>query len=377
MSNSPQIGYTPDVSMVIYCVDQLIKLWAENMKLAVENVEVPKFSGDDDGLIKACAFFSFARDAARKHAAGSTPTQLINWASAGVRSWAPPAWVLSVASKKFDEINKSIIQHHQTILKNKFDKLRDTYVDEIDKAASHFISSSYGKAVTNELYAWLKSRQFKDKADAISFTRCLMDECNFVEYERASVRDRVNSTFARTCKVVYQIYLGSNKGPAPWYASGRSDNDIFWESGSPGLVRGIGSSVQRRNRVHIKSTSDQVQMMAQAWRWTTQHYDNSNSGYTQDTTIVHEREGLLVDANGDRHPQRLKDSWVGPKLRVSNMAWAASKRFSQMNGGRSPGVHLGGANDGFTGSHPGIMVRKNIQGPLYQQQNKPFYQIQP
>ena len=354
--------YTPTEELIMGLIDTRINRWAENMKNAVQDVKYPKFSGDNTRLLYACSMFSYARDAARKHAAATVPNQILDWGISEVKSWAPPALMLSKVSKIFDKINKDTVEHHNKILSTKFEKLRDDFIDQIDDSAKFFVGSPYATEIYKELNDWLQTKKFRNIADAMVFIRCLMDVSNFIAHDSASVRERVNLTFETNCRTVYHIYLGSNKGPSPWYTSAKADNDIFIETRERQYVQGARGGRSVNPRIKISSTADQVEMMASAWRWTTSYYDDSNTSYRSDTTIVREREGIQYDANGIPKPQRMSEKWIGPKLNVAQNAWAASRLFRQVTN-REVNIDLGGATPPYHGTHPGIMVPRPVMDP--------------
>ena len=287
-------------------LDWEINDWRERQIDALNQAQFPQIGTDP--FLKANAWLNFGVDATKTLFPSSSAAAIINQASA---RFAVPLWILGQAQEGFRALYTVIINDHNRHLRTTFTALRDDFVRRVQGIARTFKNEPYGRNITGQISRYLGSRQFRDTAEMDTFLRELVHNAGLIETDPTVLRQKTNQGFSRLCSTIYDIYLGSSRGPGSnemWYASSRQQ-----------YLSSLGTS---RGYRRVRTTQDEAWLLAHAWQMETRHIDQPWISRRRDTTYV-------TRVSSSDSPIRLARSYTGTRIDL-----AAAERRMRRSGAR-------------------------------------------
>lgn len=308
------MAYTVTRKQVGDQLDFLITIWRENMKKALDNAKDPRISGNT--FLKNMSWLNVGKDAISAFYPNSNTGQLIKALTTEAK-FAPPVFIMSQAATAFDAAYSAYIASHNKILTSRFTDIRTKLFSSIDSASVAFKATAYGQSIVRKVMNHLARVQFERPADLDVFVRLFILQSKLVVTDQTELASRVSKGYGQLCKTIYELYLGSRRGPGT--------NRMWLDTGKM-VVDGYGIHSVKHI---VRSKAEQDKMIAEAWKWNTHHVDRWWLSKKPDET--------WATRNKKKKPARLAITYIGPNF-PAQLAWKAAMTEFRKQTGRTPSI---------------------------------------
>jgi len=260
-------------------IDWLINDWRETYRSALDNFKWPSIPGGDEELFKGAAMLNFGIDATKtlfpKSTAGSLITVVQDVAT---KHYAVPLWILGQAQDGFKKIHAAAVNASNKELHERFGNLRDQFVREIQKIARTYKNNPAGRAIADQVFPYVKDREFRDKTELDVFLRQVIHHARLIVTDPKDITKRVNEGFGGLCNKICYIWRASYHGP--WTSTPRLD---YADSAAKNMYA---SGYVSRNYKSNWDKKSQDWMIRNAWRMEVNFIDRAWYEKRQDVCQV-------------------------------------------------------------------------------------------